>query len=217
MIERLKKNHLWAYTLVLPVYLICFYTVEYFVTDNYHVMYMPLDDKIPFCEWFSLPYILWMPMLIAAALYLLYNDTAGYKLYMTYVGISFFSTLLIYVIYPNGQELRVTSFENPNLLTDFVQYLYSCDTNTNVCPSLHVIGSFAAVFGVFHSKKLRSAALKFIIIVSAAIIALSTVFIKQHSVVDVFAGIALSAAVWVIVYWRVSPLRKRLEGSVKEE
>ena len=64
----------------------------------------------------------------------------------------FFSTLLIYVIYPNGQELRVTSFENPNLLTDFVQYLYSCDTNTNVCPSLHVIGSFAAVFGVFHSK-----------------------------------------------------------------
>ena len=76
MIERLKKNHLWAYTLVLPVYLICFYTVEYFVTENYHVMYMPLDDKIPFCEWFSLPYILWMPMLIAAALYLLYNDTA---------------------------------------------------------------------------------------------------------------------------------------------
>lgn len=134
MIERLKKNHLWAYTLVLPVYLICFYTVEYFVTENYHVMYMPLDDKIPFCEWFSLPYILWMPMLIAAALYLLYNDTAGYKLYMTYVGISFLSTLLIYVIYPNGQELRVTTFENPNLLTDFVQYLYSCDTNTNVCP-----------------------------------------------------------------------------------
>ena len=82
----------------------------------------------------------------------LYNDTAGYKLYMTYVGISFLSTLLIYVIYPNGQELRVTTFENPNLLTDFVQYLYSCDTNTNVCPSLHVIGSFAAVFGVFHSK-----------------------------------------------------------------
>ena len=136
---------------------------------------------------------------------------------MTYVGISFLSTLLIYVIYPNGQELRVTTFENPNLLTDFVQYLYSCDTNTNVCPSLHVIGSFAAVFGVFHSKKLCSWSLKVIIVVSAALIALSTVFIKQHSIVDVFAGIALSVVVWAIVYSKVSPLRKRMEGSVKEE
>ena len=56
-----------------------------------------------------------------------------------------------------------------------------------------------------------------IIVVSAALIALSTVFIKQHSIVDVFAGIALSVVVWAIVYSKVSPLRKRMEGSVKEE
>lgn len=211
MLKKLKENNLWKYTLVFPVYFICFYIIEYFIRDNYHVMYMPLDDLIPFCEWFAIPYILWMPMLVLTALYLLYrDDTAGYKLYMVYVGISFLSTLAIYAIFPNGQELRVTNFENPNLLTDFVQYLYSCDTNTNVCPSLHVIGSFAAVFGVFHRKP-RSAAAKICIIAAAFLIAVSTVFIKQHSAVDVIAGVCMSVLVWVIVYSGISPIRKRVE------
>ena len=33
--------------------------------------------------------------------------------------------------------------------------IYASDTNTNVCPSMHVIGSFAAMFSVFDCKRLR--------------------------------------------------------------
>lgn len=212
MLKRLKQNRLWAYTLVFPIYFISFYIIEFFISENYHSMYMSLDDLIPFCEWFAIPYILWMPMLVAVALYLLYNDATGYKLYMVYVGIAFLSTLAIYVIYPNGQDLRVTYFENPNILTDFVSFLYSCDTNTNVCPSLHVIGSFAAVFGFFYSEKPHAGFVKPLAVLAAASIALSTVFIKQHSFVDVIAGTAMSVTVWFIVYFKNSPIRKRIEA-----
>ena len=180
-------------------------------------MYSPIDDMIPFCEWFAIPYVLWFPMLAAAAIYLLYNSCNGYKLYTVYIGLSFMSTLLIYVLFPNGQELRVTQFQNSNILTDFVSYLYSCDTNTNVCPSLHVIGSFAAVFGVFYPKKIKRPVCKVIIVISAILIAISTVFIKQHSIVDVAAGILMSAVVWVIVYSKHSIIRRSIEKGQHNE
>ena len=37
-------------------------------------------------------------------------------------------------------------------------------------------------------------------IVLAALISIATCFVKQHSILDVFAGIALSAIIYPIVY-----------------
>ncbi len=79
--------------------------------------------------------------------------------------------------------------------------IYSADTNTNVCPSMHVIGSFAAMFGVFDCKKLRkTVAAPIVAVLLTLLVSASTVLVKQHSIVDVFWGIVASAVLYGIVY-----------------
>ena len=79
--------------------------------------------------------------------------------------------------------------------------IYAADTNTNVCPSMHVIGSFAAMFAVFDCKRLRKTVVAPILAVLLTIlVSASTVLVKQHSIVDVFWGVIASAVVFVIVY-----------------
>lgn len=46
-----RNPHVW-WALYLPLYLLMFFTVEHFVTDNYWATQTAIDEWIPFCEWF---------------------------------------------------------------------------------------------------------------------------------------------------------------------
>ena len=60
-------RHHW-YLLIWIVYFVLFYIAEHVVTDHYWVSYLPLDDKIPFCRYFIIPYCMWHPLLFAMTL-----------------------------------------------------------------------------------------------------------------------------------------------------
>jgi membrane-associated phospholipid phosphatase len=123
---------------------------------------------------------------------------------MTYIGVSFFTAIVLFAIFPNGQDLRpdIATLGRENIFTRAIAVLYQADTNTNVCPSLHVVGSMAAVFGILHHPRLRCRWwLPVGGIVLAVLICLSTVFIKQHSVMDVFVGIPYGFLMYGLVYW----------------
>mgnify|MGYP000801326947 FL=1 len=135
---RQENRYLW-FALILPAYLLAFAWVEAWIpADACRPTYIPLDDQIPFLEGFIVPYMLWFPMLLAMGLYLARYDHEGFKRYMTYIGVAFFSVIALYLLFPNRQDLRVTQFPRENLFTRLVALVYSQDTNTNVCPSLHV-------------------------------------------------------------------------------
>lgn len=51
-------RHLWMLSFWI-LYLILYVVVEHAVTTDYWVSYLPLDDKIPFCEYFIIPYCMW--------------------------------------------------------------------------------------------------------------------------------------------------------------
>lgn len=74
-----KRPSAW-YMLYIPVYLLLFFIVEQLVpsTCDYWVSYLPLDDLIPFCEYFVIFYCLWYPLLIATAIYLLPMMTTAF-------------------------------------------------------------------------------------------------------------------------------------------
>ena len=65
-------RHLWLLS-IWVVYLSLFFVIEHVVTEDYWVSYMPLDDKIPFCEYFIIPYCLWHPLLAVMTAYLEYE------------------------------------------------------------------------------------------------------------------------------------------------
>ncbi|MBQ9673795.1 MAG: phosphatase PAP2 family protein [Ruminococcus sp.] len=87
---------------------------------------------------------------------------------------------------------------------DFFSYLtsimYSIDEPNNLFPSIHCMESWLCFRGAFKCKKIHSiySAAWFIL---ATLICLSTVFVKQHVFVDIFAGIFVAEAGLYLSRW----------------
>ena len=194
------------YLLWLPAYLLSYLVLERIVDPSraYWATQTALDSRIPFCEWFIIPYCLWYPLLVAVGLYLLFRDSNSFRRYMRFLAVTFFLSALIWFLVPNGQDLRPLAMPRDNFLTRWVSAIYAVDTNTNVFPSVHVVGSVAAAWAVWECRSLRKhPVLCWGVTLLAGLICISTLFIKQHAVLDVVSGAALALAVGVPVYcWK---------------
>lgn len=196
--------------LYFPLYLSWFYLLEHFITTDYWVSYLPVDDKIPFVPFFIVFYVLWFPNVILPAFLLYFTDTAAFKRYAYYVIISFSLSMTICMFFPNGQDLRPVLPQNGDFFTSWVGLIYSADTNTNVLPSMHVVGCVGTTLALWDSRH-RSARTRrcFVpLLLLQFLICISTLFVKQHSVLDLAAGLVLGVAVGAVVYGAKSPLRK---------
>ena len=138
-----EYNHL-KLLLYWPVFLLFFLYVERLSsTAVYHPMHCALDDLIPFCEYLLIPYLFWFVYLVGMHVYTLLYDIDAFRLLMGFIIVSYSLSMVIYLLVPTCQELRPVEFPRDNPFTRFLYYFYQFDTNTNVCPSLHVVGSVA--------------------------------------------------------------------------
>ena len=193
------------YLVFWPLYgLMFFYVERLYPVKEYITVYSRIDDFIPFCEWFLIPYLFWFVYLAGMLLYTALYDIDAFKKMMNFIIITYTVTIVIYLIFPTCQELRPTSFERDNLLTRIMTNYYQLDTNTNVCPSIHVIGSLAVMFTSFHCKGTNTFGWKITFIITAILISISTVFLKQHSIIDIIAAIPLCGMVYYICFCRKS-------------
>ena len=192
--------------LYFPVYLLLFYAVEHAVTQNYWVSWCPLDDWIPFVPSFVWFYILWYPLMIGMTLWLLVRDKRAFVRYGWTVILGLTASIAIFFLFPSGQELRPAQAPGSDPAAVLVRAIYAVDTNTNVFPSMHVVGTLAAVRAAWDTRSLSGRA-RWAIAVLGVLINLSTVFIKQHSALDILGGAILFAAVALPVY-RLSGRRK---------
>ena len=181
------------------------YFVLYFLTENLvpvekcHDIYCGLDDIIPFCEAFLIPYVFWYLLIVVSLLYFLLYNVDSFKKLQTYIIITQVVAMAIYIIYPSCQNLRPTEFPRDNFLTDCVGLLYSLDTNTGVCPSLHCAYSIG-IASVWLREKNVSKLWKAFVVIAVILICLSTMFIKQHSAVDFFAAIPVCLLAEILVF-----------------
>ena len=198
----MKRHPEYWYLLFIPGYIICFFIMEHLVPADcdYWVSYCALDDHIPFLEGFVIPYCLWYPFLFVTGMGLLLKDVPEMKRYVWFMIAGFGFSMLFCVLFPNGQDLRPLPFDHENFCTRLLGGIYAADTNTNVIPSMHIIGCVAACIAVFRSAPLRHWRLPILIVAIA--ISLSTVFVKQHSILDIFAGLAVCIPLWFIFYFR---------------
>ena len=198
-------QHLW-YLLFWPLYGLGFMTVErLWIRDSYTPIHCALDDAIPFCEIFLIPYLFWFVFLVGVLVYTFFCDTAAFTRMMKFIIVSYTAAILIYILFPNCQELRPQVFRRDNFLTRFIAGFYEFDTNTNVCPSIHVIGSVAAMLAAWDSRHFNTPGWRAAFAVAAFLISVSTVFIKQHSVLDLAAAIPVCAAAYLFAYGRRAP------------
>lgn len=185
-------------------FLLFFLTENLIPAENCYSVHMWLDDHIPFQEVFLIPYVFWYLLIAASLIYFLLFDVDSFKRLQTYIIITQAIAMGIYILFPSRQDLRPAEFPRDNFLTQCVAFLYSIDTNTGVCPSLHVAIS-VGIASVWTKKKDVGVWRKVFVLTSAVLICLSTVFIKQHSVADILAAIPLCLLAETIVYfdkWR---------------
>jgi membrane-associated phospholipid phosphatase len=196
--------HKYKHALFLLYFLIYFPWfgyVEKMVTTHFHVVHVVLDDYIPFCEYFVIPYLLWFPYVAWGIAYMGLNCKEDYYKLCTFLFTGMTLFLLISTVYPNGHYLRPTYFAHHNLCTRLCEYLYATDTATNLFPSIHVYNSLGIHLAVMNNRKLRKnkmvQMISFILMVS---IVLATMFIKQHSVFDVCCAFLLAYIMYRIIY-----------------
>ena len=198
-----KYNHIWILSYAF-IYLAWFTYLEKTVTTKYTPMYCKLDDFIPFCELFVIPYCIWFLYVCVFVTIFFFLDKKEYYRFCSFLFIGMTICLIIYTIFPNGQDLRPTTFSRDNVLVDIVKSFYTTDTSTNVFPSIHCFNSIAIVIAVFESKKLRKFKHFKTLLIGCAILSssimLSTVFIKQHSILDMFGAIILSLCMYPFIY-----------------
>ena len=205
--RKLRLNNLLApefrHVLLLiywPMYLLTFIILEPLPVS--YTIYSPLDDLIPFCEWFVIPYLGWMVALLFMSLYTLAYDIPAFKRFMYNLILTTIIAETCYIIWPNQQLLRVdlASLGRANPLTWVVNIIYTVDSNTNVCPSLHCIDAFAILFAALDIPRFRKPKWVVFFVIFALMICASTVFIKQHSILDFFAALPVVAFGWLTVY-----------------
>lgn len=186
------------------------YFVLYFLTENLipaescHPIHCRLDDIIPFCDWFTIPYVSWYLLIVGSMLYFLLYSVDSFKKMQTYIIVTQIIAMAVYIIYPSRQDLRPEVFPRENILTWIMGIIYALDTNTGVCPSLHVAYSMG-IASTWLREKTTPRWVGIAIALWCGVICVSVAFVKQHSVVDIFAAIPVCLFAEWFVFFRKKP------------
>ena len=187
------------------------YFILYFLTENLipyekcYPVHCTLDDMIPFCEYFVIPYVGWYLLIVGSLIYFALYNPDNFKKMMTFIIVTQVVAMAIYIAFPNRQDLRPEMFTRDNIFTGIVGLLYTFDTSTNVCPSLHVAYSIG-IASTWIKEESASRLCKILITIFCFLVCISVAFVKQHSVVDIFVAIP----VCILAEWIA--FRKKKEG-----
>ena len=207
------KDFLFKYkhaivALYFPVYMTWFLYLESRTNLDFTYIHCFADDWIPFCEYFIIPYLLWFLYVAATLLFLFFQTKHLDDFYRccACLLLGMTTSLFIYTIFPNAQNMRPTTFERDNIFTHIISVLYAADTDTNVLPSIHVYNSVAIHVAIAKSHYFKDKnKVKLASLILCTLICISTLVLKQHSILDLVTGILLYIIYYIIIY---KPFRK---------
>lgn len=201
MKEFFKKYKHALLALYTPVYLAVFYVLEHTITTDFITLNSPVDNAIPFIPVFIIPYILWFVYVAGSAVYFIFASQRDFVKLMSFLIIGMTAYLIICAVFPNGlYNFRPDRLDMDNPFNRLVRWLYSTDTSTNVFPSIHVYNSIGVHVAINKSDKIKSRFIKKASLILCILICLSTIFLKQHALIDVIGGCVMGRIVYVLMY-----------------
>lgn len=183
------------------------YFCLYFLTENLipaercYSVHIFLDDLIPFNEVFVIFYVGWYLLVFGSLAYTFFYHVDNFKKLQTYIIITQVVAMAAYIIFPTRQDLRPDEFVRSNVLTQLMSVIYAFDTNTGVCPSLHVAYSLG-ILSVFLRDRTAAVWWKIFVTVDVILICLSVCFVKQHSAADILAALPVCLLAEYLVFIR---------------
>ena len=196
-LDFIKENKYSLWLLYLPFYLAYFAMLQLrnVPEESVRIIEMPLDRMIPTVPAFFVPYGFWWLLFPGALFFFLFFGTKRDFLKLCFILFGGYTIcMVVYTFWPNGLELRET-LEGTDIFSMGVLWLRSIDPPRNVCPSMHVSSTVAIDIVVRQCTYIKTG-YKNMETVIAVLICVSTVFIKQHSMVDVALGFLMSIMLW---------------------
>lgn len=161
------------------------------------VLATKIDKFIPFLPVFILPYIIWYAFILGYLIYFWYKDVRVYLNTLSVVVLGELVCFIIYLYFQTTVPRPVLSGEG--VLIDLVRMIYSHDQPYNAFPSIHVLTTFAIVLGYINIKN-KDVFHSFFVPVMGSLIIVSTLFVKQHYVLDVVGSVFLTSFFHVMVF-----------------
>ena len=224
-LKKPEYKHLW---------LLLFWTLElvYFtlmgrVLPEYHPVICAMDGQIPFLEGFVLPYLSWFVCIAFTLLYTLRRNVPVFRRFSWYVVVTFGVAGLAFLLWPStfpgrpvepGWPASVADYyaamPRKNLFTWMLSFVYFTDPPRNVFPSEHVVVALGMLCAALQDKRLRRPAFAVPYVTLQLLICVSVVFVKQHSILDVFAALPLSllGILGCFVPWKKLRCREKSDG-----
>lgn len=116
--------------------------------------------------------------------------------------------LFFFIVFPTTNVRP--EVEGNGVISFLMRTIYLLDTPSNLFPSIHCFVAYMGTRYLFGCKKLRRKALTCILCcVGTLMVFASTLLTKQHVLIDVFGGIAVSELGWLVA--RFTKLPQKLE------
>lgn len=203
------KNAKWRkyspllWMLAIPV-LNIFYAILNRPGPEVNSLLSDLDKLIPFLPVFIIPYVIWYPFIAGTLLLFFFTDKRIYYRALATLCLGMIVCYCIYAVFQTTVPRPVLS--DTGWLHDIVAFVYANDQPFNCFPSIHVLTCFVMIKNL-RKYNLLSPALRLVLITIAWSIIASTVFVKQHVVLDAVGAILLVEVLYTAMK-RLIPLKQ---------
>jgi len=144
---------------------------------------LSIDDKIPFIPIFIIPYLGYF-VFILITIVQLWNTEYLNSFFISYILVYLIAGLFWY-LFPNGVRRPLIKRKDP--FSKITSFIYSIDEDSNGFPSAHIFGTLICSYFMF----LISPNYWLLILITCITICVSTLFTKQHYIIDLIGGIAV--------------------------
>ncbi len=175
-----------------------YFSVQALVIHGYSFL-TPVDGLIPFIPEFVWIYHTLIPVIVGTTIFSMQRRDVFFKTVIA-LTLSMAVLAVFHVFFPSyypRQEIEPTSYFSVSVW--LVEITRQFDAACNTFPSSHVAFSWVLYFCICDSEYAkRKKSIPSTYLLWAVLVSLSTLFLKQHYIFDVFAGIILAYFMVVI-------------------
>jgi len=186
--------------------LIAYYLGGYFAlgvynqSRSYYVdVGLPFEAGIPFMALFVVPYSLVPLNIVLGFLTVPLDQMRLFRRGALLFAVNLTASFILFLAVPVRAGHRPEVLTNGTLLIDATAFWFWIDRPTNLFPSLHVdIAVMSALMASTHNRRLGAVCM----LVAAGVIC-GAIFLHQHYLADVVAGVLLASVTWYLCVLRL--------------
>lgn len=193
--KKVKSDLIALSTMASIMILIIFYKLLNNGNGNIYSLITNIDKTIPFLKIFILPYITWYGYIAIGLIYLCMKNRKTYYISLISLNIGIVVCYVIYALFQTTVPRPIVN--DTDILSVLVNIIYKYDNPFNCFPSMHVTTTYILLKGIKQAEK--NIITRFILNIIGMLIIISTLFVKQHVILDLAIAMVLGEVIFRLI------------------